>query len=123
MIVRQAGVYKVTVQNSCGSASDEIIVKSGPCGIYFPSAFTPNNDGVNDKFRTPAGSNFFSSYHLVIYNRWGQKVFETNDPLLGWDGRVNGTVQTEGTFVWACTYVQSANGVKDSKRGTVLLLR
>jgi len=123
MIVSEAGVYKVTVQNSCGSSSDEIIVKSGPCGIYFPTAFTPNNDGVNDKFRTAAGRNFFSSYHLVIYNRWGQKVFETNDPLLGWDGRVNGIMQTEATFVWACTYVQSANGLKDSKRGTVTLLK
>ena len=49
--VTQPGLYSVIVSNSCGSGSDEITIKEGICDIYFPSAFTPNNDGKNDFFK------------------------------------------------------------------------
>jgi gliding motility-associated-like protein len=123
LLVKEAGMYSVTVKGACGVASDAIIIKAGPCGVFFPSAFTPNNDGVNDSFITPARNDFFSFYHLVIYNRWGQKIFESKDPSKGWDGKVNGVMQTADTFVWACTFTIKDNGVKDSKNGTVTLLR
>jgi len=59
----------------------------------------------------------------VIYNRWGQKIFESKDPSKGWDGKVNGVLQAAETFVWACNYTQRDTGVKESKTGTVTLLR
>ena len=122
-LVKEAGTYSVNVQGACGVASDVIVVKYGPCGIFFPTAFTPNNDGLNDVFKTPANSNSFSSYHLTVFNRWGQKIFESKDALGGWNGRVNGVLQSPGTFIWYCTYSLRDSGLKESKHGTVTLLR
>ncbi len=60
-------------------------------------------------------------YHLTIYNRWGQKVFETNEYSKGWDGRINGVEQDQGVYVWLCEY--SKNGVHKEHKGIVTLLR
>ena len=90
--VTQPGLYSVIVSDSCGSGSDEIIIKEGICDNYFPSAFTPNNDGKNDLFKILGAQNL-KDYHLAVYNRYGQKVFETNDYTKGWTGIVNGQVQ------------------------------
>ena len=49
--VKQSGLYSVTVMDNCGSARDEIMVTEANCDIYFPSAFTPNNDGKNDMLK------------------------------------------------------------------------
>jgi len=87
--VTQPGLYSVVVSNSCGCGSDEIIIKEGICDIYFPSAFTPNNDGKNDLFKILGAQNL-KDYHLAVYNRFGQKVFETNDYTKGWTGDVKG---------------------------------
>jgi gliding motility-associated-like protein len=123
LLVKDAGMYSVMVETACGVASDQIIVRYGPCGVYFPSAFSPNRDGLNDEFRTITNTDFFSSYHLIIFNRWGQKIFESKDPSRGWDGKVNGTLQAAETFVWACNFTVRDKGVKDSKHGTVTLVR
>ena len=55
-----------------------------------PNAFTPNGDNVNDLFQGIAYN--LNSYHMVIYNRWGQLVYETNtaDYYAGWDGKYQG---------------------------------
>jgi gliding motility-associated-like protein len=121
-VVNEPGTYNVNVQNVCGTATDEIVIKAAACGINFPSAFSPNNDGLNDVFRTNAGNNF-SRFNLTVYNRWGQKVFETADPSAGWDGKVKGTEQTIGSFVWICVYTDRSTGVSGSARGTVTIVK
>lgn len=107
---------------NCGIAKDDVVITRGICDVYFPSAFTPNNDGKNDLFRVPNGNNL-SDYHLVMYNRCGQKVFETNDPAKGWAGDVNGKAQNTGAFAWYCEYRKP--GIVDivSMKGTVMLIR
>jgi gliding motility-associated-like protein len=61
-----------------------------PYSWYVPNSFTPNNDGINDFF-LPQGNAFeIDQYSLQIFNRWGEKVFETNDPYQPWDGGNNG---------------------------------
>jgi gliding motility-associated-like protein len=102
-VVRHPGVYLVNVTNSCGKGSDEIIIKNGTCEVYFPTAFTPNGDGKNDSFGVLTDL-FLPQYHLAIYNRWGQIVFETNNPLKSWDGKWNGKQQPSGIFVWYCSF-------------------
>jgi gliding motility-associated-like protein len=77
---------------------------SSPTAINFPNVFTPNNDGVNDEFRI-TGFSECSSYYLSIFNRWGQKIFETNTPeKTFWDGK-NGDKKeiVEGVYYYILT--------------------
>ncbi len=97
------------------------IIVSHDCGvIYLPTAFTPNGDGHNDVFRV-LGKCIFS-VHMVIYNRWGQKIFESEDRHSGW----NGKYQSENSEVGVYTYeVEAVNllGEKFYQTGNVTLLR
>jgi len=120
--VTQPGLYSVIVSNSCGSGSDEIIIKEGICDIYFPSAFTPNNDGKNDFFKILGAQNL-KDYHLAVYNRYGQKVFETNDYTKGWTGDVKGQLQNTGVYVWYCNFKKSSSPENILMKGTVALIR
>ncbi|HEX7846248.1 MAG TPA: SBBP repeat-containing protein [Chitinophagaceae bacterium] len=122
IIIRRPGVYAVTVSNNCGIAMDEIIVTDGICDIFFPSAFTPNNDGKNDQFGMIGQVNL-SEFHLSVFNRWGQKVFSTNDASKRWNGSLKGQKQNTGIFVWYCTFKKSGNPVSMSMKGTVALIR
>jgi len=75
--------------------------------LYIPKAFTPNGDGKNDFF-VISGYNRCLLYHVDIFNRWGQKVFETSDISVPWDGTFNGKLVEEGTYV----YIISGGGNK-----------
>ena len=121
-IIKQPGVYSVMVKNACGAASDEILIKHRICSIHFPSAFSPNNDGRDDLFKVLGGINF-NSYHLSIYNRWGQKIFETTDFKKGWDGNFNGLRQPSGVFVWYCEFRRKDDASRTTMTGTVTLIR
>lgn len=88
---------------------------------YFPSAFTPNNDGKNDMFR----ARFFGKidkFQLNIFTRWGQKIYSSNNPDVGWDGKTNGSDAPSGTYVWECTYQPNGHN-QYYKKGTVVLIR
>ena len=102
------------------SASNELCLLYSP-KIYIPNAFTPN--GMNPIF-SPVVSNIeFSTYHLTIINRWGQKVFESFDKNNGW----NGTIQSNGKRATNDVYVyifeaQDETGIPILKRGFVSLI-
>lgn len=89
--------------------------------IFIPNAFTPNGDGVNDIF-IPRTSIEFISYHLIIYNRWGNKVFESRDSSKGWDGSYkNQPAQVDAYgyyFVGECV-----QGEKITLKGNITLLQ
>jgi gliding motility-associated-like protein len=94
----------------------------GSCDtLYFPSAFTPNNDGKNDLFKG-LGNRSVRDYQLTVYNRWGQKVFSSNNVLQGWNGKVGDMEQNSGIYVWIATY-KNTNGELRNRKGTVVLLR
>jgi gliding motility-associated-like protein len=114
------GTYSVTVSNGCYAGWNEITIKDGACDVYFPNAFTPNGDGKNESFKILTDL-LLPGYHLTIYNRWGQKVFETNNPSKSWDGTWNGKVQPIGVFVWYCTFKKS--GIQTALKGSVALLK
>ncbi|PZP50040.1 MAG: hypothetical protein DI598_06475 [Pseudopedobacter saltans] len=88
---------------------------------YFPTGFTPNQDGRNDVFR----AHFFgkiNQFSLNIFNRWGQKIFSSNDPEQGWNGMIGNHPAAAGTYIWDCTYYP--DGQKQyNKKGTVVLIR
>src|SRR5690606_20332062 len=78
------------------TVENEPIVNGSPAqisftdeGVWVPSVFTPNGDGVNDYIRPIINGNFKLQY-FTIYNRWGNLVYTTNDANQGWDGRLKG---------------------------------
>jgi len=119
LTVKQAGIYAVVVGNSCGTRQAQVVITEGPCGLFFPTAFSPNNDGVNDVFRPVARQ--ADNLQWRIYNRFGQLLFEVNAASKSWDGRVNGQLQPAGVYVWLCTYTR--NGKTVAKKGSFVLIR
>jgi len=120
------GKYSLTVTDVVGcSGTDSIAVFSKDCklGVYFPNAFTPNRDGKNDMYR-PIVYGTLDKFYMVVYNRYGEKIFETKDPLKGWDGSYKGAPQDTNTFVWSAVYhlLNSTEKEKDEK-GTLVLIR
>ena len=118
------GLYwlQVTDKNQCKNR-DTVLVNLKQCmeGFYIPSGFTPNNDGKNDTFKPFVFGNV-ESYLFIIYNRWGQVVFQSSDLYKGWDGRFNGQMQDSHVFVWSCKY-KLQGGVEVIKKGTVTIIR
>ena len=122
--IANEGMYtlQVTDQNGCmGTDTIRVGEKICPQGIYFPNAFTPNKDGLNDQFR-PIVKGVPVLYRFSIYNRFGQRVFETEDTKKGWDGTMNGAVQQTAVFAWSCVY--QFNGEREINQwGNVVLVR
>jgi gliding motility-associated-like protein len=105
-------------------SSNSIIIKFDagcPKGFYMPTGFTPDHNGTND-FCKPLIFGHVISYHFSIYNRWGEKIFDTKDKQKGWDGTIKGAQQNSGIFIWTCTY-QFSGQSPETKKGTVALIR
>ncbi len=124
IIADTPGEYWVEVSNAAGcKVADSIRILPGVCSefLVFPNAFTPNNDGKNDRFR-PFTNQEITSYHLVIFNRWGQKVYESKKLDEGWDGQPVVSKDKSSTYVYFCRY-QVAKEKERVVRGTITLIR
>ncbi len=90
--------------------------------LEFPSGITPNGDGMNDIFH-PINLNFVpTDYHLIVFDRWGKRVFETKQVSEGWDGRFSsGKSVSEGVYNFYVTY-RNAEGVESSQTGIVTVI-
>ena len=117
-------IYKVQVFNAAGCADTALVnikVFATLPTVFVPSAFTPNNDGKNDVLR-PVAVGMQQIQFFQVYNRWGQLVFNTRQNGKGWDGRVNGQLQSNNTFVWMVKALDFTGAVY-FKKGTVTLIR
>jgi gliding motility-associated-like protein len=124
ILVSQPGTYWLQGTDRYGcTGRDSLYIGSKQCpyGFFMPTAFSPNNDGRNEWCR-PRLFGRIVKYHFTLYNRWGQKVFDSTDPTRAWDGRINGIPAETGTYVWSCLY-QLENRGEEGKKGTVLLVR
>lgn len=119
--VTDPGTYTLRVENVCGYFEDKISIKPGNCHLYLPNTFTPNNDAINDVFRVIKPFTVVS-FGLSVYNRFGEKVFETNDMKRGWDGRFKGELQPAGAYAWKIE-IEEKNKSPYALRGIVMLLR
>ena len=122
--VPAAGTFtlQVTDANGCVGTNTITIIDSA-CAeyLYLPTAFSPNGDSHNDVFK-PVFAGIAIQYSFIVYNRWGHKVFESNNPANGWDGTVNGQPEPPGVYVWICRY-QLARLQPVSQKGSVVLVR
>jgi hypothetical protein len=89
IVIERQGFYTVQATNACDTVSKsfEVQLEYCECPVYVPNAFTPDNDGVNDRFLPVLGCTT-QAYRLEIYNPWGTLVFATEDPEKGWYGQV-----------------------------------
>jgi gliding motility-associated-like protein len=92
----------------------------GPPGIYVPNVFTPNADGRNEKLFVRA--NNITELYFVLYNRWGEKVFETKSTEFGWDGKYQGREVDPDVFVYYLE-VTCAGGFQYFEEGNVTVVR
>jgi gliding motility-associated-like protein len=121
--VIKTGIYHVSVNNECGNSSDEISIIFENCEcVFIPNSFTPNNDGLNDYFYS-VGRCDFSEYNLSIFNRWGEKIFESKSPGIYWDGRYKEEYSSEGVYVYELSYVSDNTSETVKRYGHVSLFR
>jgi gliding motility-associated-like protein len=92
----------------------------GP-GYYIPSAFSPNGDGANDIFRVKTGD-IPRSFNMIVFNRYGAKVFESADISAGWNGTIGSNQAPAGAYVYTVALITSTGGVI-KREGTVILVR
>jgi gliding motility-associated-like protein len=114
----------LTASNSFGCLITETkpLTVLATCIIAVPTAFTPNNDGLND-FLFPLNALKAENLDFKIFNRWGQLVFHSKNWLQKWDGRIKGIEQATGVYVWSLNYVDRDTRVKHSLKGMTTLIR
>ncbi len=124
-MVNTEGLYSLYVELMGCSDYNEVFVHEDFCSnLYFPSAFTPNGDGSNDFFG-PITTAIDEQvvYSLYIYNRNGEKVFESHSMTEVWDGTYKGSQCPAGVYVYRCKAHAKQNGRNLSADGTVTLIR
>ena len=123
--VNKSGTYGITVTDSLGCVARTSIwvAEFCPSDLYVPSAFSPSGNGMNDIFLAYCEN--LVAFHMYIYNRWGQQVFDSEDISYGWDGTYNGTNAPQGTYVYRIEYqlYDFTSDHKHTKVGSVTLIR
>jgi gliding motility-associated-like protein len=118
----QSGCYVIETVNEFGcKASDEVCIEvTTNSGIFIPNSFTPNDDGLNDVFLVQGYS--LSDVKLEIFDRWGEKLFSSNDQKLGWNGTYKGTACKSDVYVYKLSY-KGLDGKRQFKTGHVSISR
>jgi gliding motility-associated-like protein len=124
LAINHPGVYSLQVTDNVGClGSDSILVSERACleGVHVPNAFTPNGDGKNDFFNAISNTPFVS-FELVVYSRFGEILFKTQSPGVGWDGKYKGAPMPAGAYVWMCRF-HLINAGPELLKGTFILIR
>lgn len=113
------GLFSITKDGCYDSTSQKIVVNSCD-NIFIPNSFSPNGDGHNDQFK--AYGNNIKEMKMMIFNQWGQKIFETTNVNTGWDGSFGGKPQPSGVYMYTCRLVLDTGETID-KKGSINLVR
>ena len=125
------GEYIVTVTNACGSSTDMVVVEDEYCGcnVWVPNAFTPDGDGLNDGFHIVSSCEY-DSFEFTVFNRWGQRVWFTDDPDVPWNGGTTllgagNHFVPGGQYAYRLRYQHTDDGVlyTEDKSGRIAVIR
>ena len=125
--VNNEGLYSVSVTDfNCCTNSDAVYVKFAT--LTYPTAFNPTSTYVVNQTFTVAGNiAAIAEFQILIFNRWGQLIFESDDPTNGWDGNYNGSPAPMGTYVYSSVFTSYESGIQSSidinNTGTITLIR
>lgn len=124
------GTYTINLiryNNNCPSSPVSYVVTIKRCEnliYYVPNAFTPDGDDYNQKFSPIFTSGFdVYNYHFMIYNRWGEVLFESFDSKKGWDGNYGGIKCQDGTYTWRIEFGVVGTDERVIDHGHVILIR
>ncbi len=122
------GTYnvKLIVENElgCSDTAYDVIHIRADFEIFIPNTFTPNEDGLNDVFMPKGMGIDAAQFVFYVYDRWGNLIFESDDPTIGWDGRANGgnEIAQQDTYVWKIA-LKDELGLKHRFTGHINLIR
>ena len=123
----ESGTYYIMLKTNLGRDGLEldsvtITVSIAESKLEFPNAFSPNGDGINDTYKAKEGWRSIVEFRAIIFNRWGQKLYEWNDPAGEWDGTFNGHDVRDGVY-YVQVIAKGADGKDYHIRKDVNLLR
>ena len=127
--ITRAGIYKSSLLTPCGERSREYTIEATSCDIrYFvPNAFSPNNDGVNDRLQFFFAADFDFSGELNVFDRWGNQLFNaqnvTAQSPVTWDGKFKNKDLGAGIVVWTYEYISVRDGLTRKIAGDVMIVR
>ncbi|MFT3980320.1 MAG: gliding motility-associated C-terminal domain-containing protein [Ferruginibacter sp.] len=115
---------RLIIRNSfgCADTATHTMKVVNNCYIAVPTAFTPNNDGLND-YLYPLNAYKALDLKFSVYNRFGQRLFFTRNWLDKWDGSFKGQGCDPGTYVWILQYKHADTGQMIEQKGTAILIR
>jgi len=121
------GEYPVTLivtnTNGCMDTTTLVVVINGHFSVYVPNTFTPDEDGVNDVFLPVVKDQDPSNHLFAVYDRWGERIFETSDASDPWDGTVGGSEAKQDVYVWQVESTSLIDGQRRMFLGHVTLIR
>lgn len=125
--ISEPGIYNITATDSLGCQKNFSVnvrfKECAACNVFMPNAFTPNGDGLNDVLKGYSNCQL-DEYWLQIFNRWGEKVFESHSLDNGWDGTFKGKRVAEDIYTYFIRYKYSSFQKNyQAKRGTVMVIR
>jgi len=123
-LVEEEGVYYVdAIIFPCPAIRDSVTISKKDCNCYFylPNSFTPNDDAKNDVLKAEYTCDF-KSFNFAIYNRWGEKLFETNNPSNGWNGYFKGELLPAGVYICKVNY-EGADNISTEKVIGITLIK
>jgi gliding motility-associated-like protein len=122
---RDTGIYVISVKykDNCGQPEKKfrvMVVKCPESAIFFPTAFTPNGDGLNDKW-SPIPFRIVEM-KWSVWSRFGEKIYESKNIEDKWDGKHRGVTQGTFSFVFQCWW-RGVDGKTGFKKGNLILIR
>ena len=119
--VTQRSQMIVTNIYGCKDTSTRYVFIAPDVIYYMANAFTPNGDNINEKFK-PVGLAFAKSYKFIIFNRWGEILFKTDNPQVGWDGKFEGELVTQGLYFYRLEFI-GADDLRHEEENSIMILR
>lgn len=121
------GIYPVTLivtsYHGCTDTFTLDAIVEDVILFFVPNTFTPDGDEFNQTWSVVLKGGDLYGFNLQVYNRWGEVIWETNDPSVGWDGTYNGRPVQQGMYTWKASVKNKNNDGKNEYTGTVNILR
>ncbi len=122
-----SGYYAIKLyvksDRGCEDSIEKIIAINGELNTFIPSAFTPDGDGLNDVFIPSVAGADPNDYELLIFDRWGELIFQSKNPSLGWDGVKKGNLVKNDVYSWKVEFKDKYSVVRHKYSGKLHLIK